>query len=70
MAERSGGSVVMEFSPSEVFIPHSKETLLQPLPLVAYVAVCAAGGGRVGVGETWWWCLGAGVEERLASERE
>lgn len=48
MAERSGSSVVMEFSPSEVFIPHSKETLLQRLPLVAYVALCAGGGGWVG----------------------
>ncbi len=47
----------MEFSPSEVFIPHSKETMLQPLPLplVAYVAVCTGVGGWVGVGEAWWW---------------
>lgn len=50
MAERGCGSVVMEFSPSEVFIPHSKETLLQllPLSLVAYVAVCAGDGGGWG----------------------
>lgn len=47
MAERSGCSVVMEFSPSEVFIPHIKESLLQPLALVAYVAVRGGdGGGR------------------------
>lgn len=74
MAERSGSSVVMEFSPSEVFIPHSKETLLQRLPLVAYVALCAGGGGWVGGGCQGGLVLvvvfGAGVEERLASERE
>lgn len=55
----------MEFSPSEVFIPHSKETLLQPLPLVAYVVVCAADLDLVVVV-----VFGAGVEWRMVSERE
>lgn len=59
MAERSGRSVVMEFSPSEVFIPHSKETLLQPLALVAYVAVRGGdGGGRGGLVLLVFWAVG------------
>lgn len=60
----------MEFSPSEVFIPHRTETPLQPRTLVLHVAVCAGGGWVGGPGEGGLVLVfGAGVEKRLASER-
>lgn len=64
--------MVMKFSPSEVFIPCSIETLLQCLPLVAYEAVSAGvwvveGSRRPCAGGT---VDGMGVEGRQASERE
>ncbi|KAK5870501.1 hypothetical protein PBY51_003443 [Eleginops maclovinus] len=66
MAERSGVSVVMEFSPSEVFISHSKEPSCSRCSCLR--KECWVFGGRQGL-ELVMVVYAAGVE-RLASERE